>query len=137
MLQQIVDDISNNDRAAGWMLQQMLDVAHAGFYYSALSSLFVSIEQILRYAVEAKDKDRLEDLIQKAQKLQLLDRNDCMLLDKFRYYRNKYMHSDFHANAFNIDGMIYPVNDEGTAELIYSELAGPSLILMQKLVKQD
>lgn len=92
------------------------------------------IEQTIRWATSAKDKERLESLIDRAMKARIITLKDANILHALRKYRNGYMHSDFHGYAFPIDGLLYPVNEEETAEILFSKFSNHCFKIVEKVL---
>lgn len=130
-------DIENSDRAVGWMICQIFDSAKEEKWYVAMSSLFMLVEQVLRWATDIEDNKRLEEIIESAFDQKIVNVDEKEVLHQMRLYRNKYMHSNFHGNAFEIEGLIYQINDAETAEKIF-EILGESLLkIITKLSKTN
>lgn len=128
-------DIENSDRAVGWMVRQIFSSAGEEKWYVAMASLFMLVEQVLRWSVDAKDGQKLEEVIDSIFGQKLIDDSEKQALHNMRIYRNKYMHSNFHANAFEIEGLLYPVSESETAEKIFQLLNQPLLEIISKLLK--
>ncbi|QQS61688.1 MAG: hypothetical protein IPN70_02035 [Candidatus Moraniibacteriota bacterium] len=130
----IINNIANKDRAIGWIVSQMYCCAKEEKWYPAIASLFMLLEQVLRWATDSKDEDTLNVIINKAKKDSLIAESEAETLHRVREYRNMYMHSNFHENQFEIDGLLYPVNDEETAEAIFNSICTPCLNIILKLM---
>lgn len=130
----VINAISAKDRAIGWMALQIHQSANGRKWYVAIASLFMLTEQVLRWAAESDKKETLDQIIDRALKEKLILENDARILHTMRDYRNGYLHADFHGFAFVINEMVYPVNDEETAEHIYSVLSAPCFQVIHKLV---
>ena len=130
----IINDISASDRSVGWMSLQIYKCTKEQKWYVALASLFMLTEQILRWASNADIKETLNHIISRASGEDLITKKEARVLHIVREYRNGYLHSDFHGFAFQIDGMIYPVNDEETAEAFFSVLGTPCFRVIRKLI---
>ncbi len=136
-IESILNAIANADRSVGWMAYQMNESARQEHWYPALAALFILTEQVLRWAGAASDKETLKELIKRSLDAGLLSQQEASILDTLREYRNKYMHADFHSNAFVFDDLIYPVNDIEAAEYIYGTMALPCLQIIQGLVTSE
>lgn len=130
----IINDISTADRAIGWMSLQIYKCAEEQKWYVALASLFMLIEQVLRWASEASIKETFEHIINRAFEEDLITKNEAHVLHTMRGYRNGYLHADFHASAFEIGGKAYQINDEETAEVIFFTLGLPCFRVIHKLI---
>lgn len=134
-MEDYIVDIENSDRAVGWMVRQVFDSAKDEKWYVAMSSFFMLVEQVLRWATDIGDKKKLEEAIENAFNKNIVNDAEKEILHQMRWYRNKYMHSNFHRNAFEIEGLIYQVNDAETAEKIFDILSEPLLKIVAKLTK--
>lgn len=130
----ITNDISASDRSVGWMSLQIYKCAEEQKWYVALASLFMLTEQILRWASNADIKETLIHIINRVSDEDLITKKEARALHIMREYRNGYLHSDFHGFAFQIDGMLYPVNDEETAKILFSALEVPCFRIIRKLI---
>ncbi len=134
-IENYIVDIENSDRATGWMVRQIFDSAKDEKWYVAMSSFFMLMEQVLRWATDIEDDKKLEKVIEYAFEQNIVNDNEKEILHQMRWYRNKYTHSNFHGNAFEIGGLIYQVNDSETAEKIFEILSEPLLRIITKLTK--
>jgi len=135
-MENYIVDIENSDRAVGWMVRQILSSAGEKKWYVAMASLFMLVEQVLRCVADAEDDQRLEEIIDSIFSQKMIDDSEKQTLHSMRIYRNKYMHSNFHANAFEIEGLSYPVSEAETAEKIFDLLNQPLLEITAKLLKK-
>jgi len=136
-MEDYITEIENSDRAVGWMVRQIFDCAKEEKWYVAMSSFFMLVEQVLRWTTDTGDSKRLEEVIESAFEQNIVDGGEKEVLHQMRLYRNRYMHSNFHANAFEIEGLIYQVNDVETAEKIFEILGEPLLKIVTKLTKTN
>lgn len=134
-MENYIVDIENSDRATGWMVRQIFDSAKDEKWYVAMSSIFMLMEQVLRWATDIEDDKRLEEVIKHAFEQNIVNDSEKEVLHQMRWYRNKYMHSNFHGNAFEIEGLVYQVNDSETAEKIFEILSEPLSKIIAKLTK--
>lgn len=130
----IINDLANKDRAIGWIATQIYCCAKEEKWYPAIASLFMLLEQVLRWATDCEDEDNLSVIIEKAGRRNLITKSEIRTLHIVRRYRNMYMHSNFHEDQFEIDGFLYPINDEETAEKILRKICDPSLRIIRKLI---
>lgn len=136
-MENYIIDIENSDRAMGWMIRQIFDSAKEEKWYVAMSSLFMLVEQVLRWVTDIEDNKRLEEIIENAFDQKMVNVDEKEVLHQMRLCRNKYMHSNFHGNAFEIEGLIYQVDDAETAEKIFEMLGEPLLKIITKLSKTN
>lgn len=134
-MENYIVDIENSDRAVGWMVRQIFDSAKEEKWYVAMLSIFMLVEQILRWAIDIGDDKRLEEVIEYAFRAKIINDKEKDVLHQMRWYRNKYMHSNFHGNAFEIEGLIYQVNEAETTEKIFEILSTPLLKIITKLTR--
>lgn len=134
-MEEYITEIENSDRAVGWMVRQIFDSANEEKWYVAMSSLFMLVEQVLRWVTDIGDDKRLEEAIDSAFGQKIVSESEKEVLHKMRWYRNKYTHSNFHGSAFEIEGLIYQTNDAETAEKIFEILSEPLLKIVAKLTK--
>lgn len=134
-MEKYIIEIENSDRAVGWMVRQIFDSANEEKWYVAMSSFFMLTEQVLRWATDIEDDKKLEKVIERAFEQKIVNDSEKEVLNQMRWYRNKYMHSNFHGNAFEIEGLIYQVNESETAEKIFGILSEPLLSIIAKLTK--
>lgn len=136
-MEDYIVDIENSDRAVGWMIRQIFDSAKEEKWYVAMSSLFMLVEQVLRWSTDIGDDKKLKEIIESAFEKNIVNDGEREVLHQMRGYRNKYIHSNFHGNAFEIGGLLYPVNDAETAEKIFEILSEPLLKIVAKLSKNE
>lgn len=133
-MREIVNDIAAVDRAIGWMALQMILAAEEKRWYPALSALFIMTEQVLRWATDAKKEETLDYLITRAGTEGLITATEMDTLHLFRVCRNQYLHANFHGNAFELNGLLYSINEEETAEVVYQALGPACLSVVKRLV---
>lgn len=133
----ILNSIQNNDRAIGYMVSQIHASAKDERYYVAMTSLFVLVEQILRFNSDADEHERFQEVIDHSLKLELIDGKEYEILEKVRKLRNEYMHAQFHGDFFEFDGLLYPANDDELAEVIYAKFGYFCFCLIKKLSLSD
>ena len=133
--EEIIDKISLHDNVLGWMATEMHSSATKEMWYPALSTLFVITEQVLKWATDVDDKKTFFRIINLAQEIKLINEEEKQLLHYLRRVRNTYVHANFHAEIFEHNDILLPVNDANTAEYLYEEFASPCLLVILKLVK--
>ncbi len=132
-IKEIVADVAKKDRATGWIVSQIYSCSLEEKWYPAIASLFMLLEQVLRFKTGSGINDSLCTVIKNARKSGLIDETEENVLHEIRGYRNAYLHSNFYENTFEIAGLLYPVNDEGTAEVVFNKIWAPCLKIIQRL----
>lgn len=132
-IEELADSISASDRAVGWMVYEMCNAARNENWYAALATLFVLVEQVLRWFTSAEAEETLSSILKRMDQEDIITEAEMDSLELLRLYRNKYVHSDFHSNAFIFDDLIYPVNEAETAQVIFENLALSCLQIIYKL----
>ena len=96
--------------------------------------LFAILEQTLRWATSSKKSDSFHTIITKIQGSNTLSEDQIKKLDRIRDVRNKYFHSDFHANTFIIDNISYPISENTTSEYFYNNLSHDCFDIIHSLL---
>jgi hypothetical protein len=133
-MDEIISEISNHDRLVGYATLQMYDCALEEKWFPALASLFLLTEQVLRWATNAEDRERLVTVISEANESGIISDSEAKLLNEMREYRNRFMHSNFHGVPFEINGLLHWASEAETAEVLYEMLCEPCLLIIQKLI---
>lgn len=132
----IVISISSKDSLIGEMSYRVVECTRTKNWYCALMSLFTLLEQVIRWYTNKDSRLRLTDIVQYIKDENLLVDSDISTIEQVFYFRNKYIHSNFHSNGFDIEGTFYPVSEVETAEVIFEEVGKTSLLLIDKLLSK-
>jgi hypothetical protein len=82
-IENYIVDIENSDRATGWMVRQIFDSAKDEKWYIAMSSLFMLMEQVLRWATDIEDDKQLEKVIERAFDQELVNDSEKIIYIKW------------------------------------------------------
>ncbi len=132
--EEVISDVSIKDNVLGWMAVEMHSSATQEMYYPAIATLFTLMEQTLKWATNSESEDKLFAVINLANKMELITNEERLFLHELRMSRNKYVHANFHSEAFEWSGLLHPVNDSSTAEALYDHYSLPTLQIMLKLL---
>lgn len=130
-----INKISAANRATGWMALEMYASAEEERWYPALAALFMLVEQSLRWATDAPGSEQLFHIMNRARSEKLITEKELVILHSVRDYRNQYLHANFHAEALAVGGMIYPISEAETAQLVFESIAPSCLKIILKLNK--
>lgn len=128
-----VNEISSKNRSLGWMILQIYQSSKDEKWFVALISLFVVMEQYLRFYSSSSSKKTFSYIIKEAYEKNYISHEEASTLNLMRKCRNDFMHASFHDSAFVINGLIHPVSEDETAEIIFSELFKPCLTILLKI----
>ncbi len=132
-VEDIIDEITVHDNVLGWMATEVQTAANESLWYPAIASLFTLTEQTLKWATDSDET--FYKVIGLANEQSLINETEKDLLHHIRKIRNSYVHANFHAGTFVLDGLIYQINDSGTSERLYEMYSEPVMALILKIVR--
>ena len=106
----------------------------------ALVSLFVIVEQTLRWAIDTDNKPNLYSIINDAHSQGLITNDEKDILHEMRNHRRMYLHANFFATAYlpdGLEGKASLVSEKNTAKMIYETLSEPIFKIIAKLLRPE